>query len=143
MARARLALAVELALLPFMDGTAPLGQALSFRGLHQAFLLASRSLLLPNVNRRSCRHNINPFAAVQLRPFLHRLLFLAATHRRRASRQSPFPQPIHPRADLAATLSLGAKRASSSSIRQPSLHSRPSPPSLPHPTAVHSLLPLR
>lgn len=67
------------------------------------FILASCSLLLPNVNRRSCRPYFVAIAAVQSPALFPRLLFLAAT-RRRARSQSCFPQPIHPRADLAATL---------------------------------------
>lgn len=63
------------------------------------FILASCSLLLPNVNPRLYFVAI---AAVIPGPFL-RLLFLAAT-RRRARSQRCFPQPIHPRADRAATL---------------------------------------
>jgi hypothetical protein len=148
-ARARLALAAELALLPFMDGIARLGQAPllsqpSSSPLTCLSFFASpkrQSTLLP-AQLRSLRR------CATRGPFLHRLLFLAATHRRRASKQSPFPpsQPIHPRADLAAA-TLSPRSEASLVVRlayasHPPLHSRPSTPSLPHPTAVHSLLPL-
>ncbi|KAL1797732.1 hypothetical protein ACET3X_004338 [Alternaria dauci] len=43
---------------------------------------------------------------------------------------------------MAGQAGVGRPRASSSAIRQPSLRSRPSPPSLPHLIAVHRLLPL-